>query len=233
MTNKAAATLQRCLVAVGFVCVMHSPVAIADPVDHLHPQGYAIGSQAFGLSIGGEVRAGGFKGTWDAQQIIFWCIELTQYFGFGGDYTDYVPSEPDNATMTMLGQLFSEAYGSATSDEQHSAAFQLAIWEIVYDPLNLNLTGGTFQVTKGNAATVALAQQWLNNLAAFTDTYELYILHSAYSQDFVTFGRPFGLRVPEPGTIALIAIALLGVWAVGLRARRRPSTPDRDEPPDS
>jgi hypothetical protein len=46
--------------------------------------------------------------------------------------------------FTMLGQLFTEAYQYATLDAQHSAAFQLAIWEIVYDPIS-NLGLGSFQ----------------------------------------------------------------------------------------
>src|SRR4051794_31386064 len=125
-------SLGRTLAVMSFWALLCAP-AHADPIELL-PQGFIKGSQAFNLSIGGNVSAGGFKGTWDGQQIIFWCIELTQYFGFGGGYKNYDVSEPGSATMTLLGQLFAEAYGAASSDEAHSAAFQLAIWEIVYDP---------------------------------------------------------------------------------------------------
>ncbi len=57
---------------------------------------------------------------------------------------DYTPSIPNDATYTMLGQLFHEAYGSALSDTTHSAAFQLAIWEIIYDG-DLDLGVGAIQ----------------------------------------------------------------------------------------
>ena len=103
-----------------------------------------------------------------------------QNFGFGGNYGDYTPTQPGNAKFTLLGQLFHEAYGQATIDEAHSAAFQLEIWEIVYDSGNLNLGGGTFQVLNnyGHAATVALAQSWLTNLSNITDNYDLIMLSS-------------------------------------------------------
>jgi hypothetical protein len=204
-------------VVVGSVALM-SCFALPGQADTLGTIGYAKGSQSFDLSVGGNVNAGGFSGTWNSGAIIFWCIELTQYFGFGGSYSDYVASKPDNPTFTLLGQLFNEAYGQATIDAMHSAAFQLAIWEIVYDP-DLDLGAGSFKVISGNAQTVALAQSWLDALGNFKDTYDLVFLHSATHQDFVTFGRPF--NVPEPGSAALLVVALVAIaMTAGVRTRR-------------
>jgi hypothetical protein len=205
------------------VAVGASSVAQADT---LGTSGYAYGSQQFGLSIGGTVNAGGFAGTWNAQNIIFWCVELTQYFQPGQNYGDYIPSAPNDVTMTLLGQLFHEAYGFASQSAENSAAFQLAIWEIVYDPQNLNLGGGGFNVTNnhGNGATVDLAQQWLTHLAEYTDNYNLVLLSSGEHQNFVTFGRPFGfLTVSEPAPIALLAVAMLAM-VVAMRRRKRGDT---------
>lgn len=199
------------------------PVAHADPSNSLDPTGFVVGSQTFGLSVGGIVRAGGFEGTWNAQDIVFWCIELTQYFSFSGVYTDYGVSSPDDTIMTLLGQLFAEAAADSTKDEKHSAAFQLAIWEIVYDSGSLDLGSGAFRVLNdnGHGATVQLAQEWLDGLSEFEDTYALYLLRSPRSQDFVTFGRPFeqGSRVPEPGSLALLGLAIFAMAGVHLRRR--------------
>ncbi len=192
--------------------------------DVLGTTGYKSGSQSFGISLDGtasNVAAGGYAGTWNAGSIVFWCIELTQYFGFGGNYNDYAASVGSGAAFTMLGQLFNEAYGS-TTDAQHSAAFQLAIWEIVYDS-DLDLHAGGFHVTSGDAATIALAQGWLAALGNFQDTYDLIVLHSASHQDFVTFGKPFEklkLTVPEPTPFALLVAAM---FALLVASRRRQS----------
>jgi hypothetical protein len=80
--------------------------------------GYANGSQSFNLSIGGNVNAGGFTGTWNAQQIIFWCIRLNEFFNFGNNYTDYTPAVVNNQTMTMLGQLFHEGFATALASRR-------------------------------------------------------------------------------------------------------------------
>jgi len=216
--------LRHALAAFAAAAVLSAaPLAKAD---ELGTQGFANGFQTFGLSIGGTVRAGGFAGTWNSEDITFWCIELTQYFGFGNEYTDYVATpEPDGAIMTLLGQLFAQAFESALDDATHSAAFQLAIWEIVYDRANFNLAGGNLSVVNanGNTAAVALAQTWLDHIGEYTDTYNLILLRSRTHQDFVTFGEPFGdpNDVPEPAPAALLAIAFLAMTVLLRRRARR------------
>ena len=204
----------------GLAATVASLAFLAAPQAHADfvPTGYVIGSQQFGLT-GGTFNAGAFKGTWDGAPIVFWCIELNQNFGFGTHYTTYTPSAASNA---LLSQLFTAAYGGALSSTQNSAAFQLAIWEIIYDGGNLNLSSGSFQVldNKGNGATVATAQSFLNMVLSASPITPLTFLHDPSHQDFVTTDKvPF--RVPEPGSLALITIALIGSGVVRARKARR------------
>ena len=193
--------------------LLAAPCAQADFV----PGGYQIGSQQFGLPQG-TFSAGGFKGTWNGTPIIFWCIELTQTFSFGTHFTTYTPSAASNA---LLSQLFSAAYGGALSSTQNSAAFQLAIWEIIYDGGNLNLNDGGFKVLddKGHGATVATAQGYLNSVLGASASYSLNFLSESAHQDFVTADVvPTTItRVPEPGSLALFAIALVAAGFVRTR----------------
>jgi len=189
--------VRSCALALAAVTALAAaPAARADFV----PTGYAAGAQQFGLSIGGAPNAGAFQG-----------VELTQYFSFGTHYTtQYTPSL---ATNTLLSKLFSEAYGMALMDSTHSAAFQLAIWEIIYDSGDLHLGAGTFKVTNdyGHTNTVTLAQSWLDGLSGASANYTLYFLTSPDHQDFVTASRvPVPTtKVPEPATLTLVATALL------------------------
>ncbi len=114
----------------------------------------------------GTFAAGGFVGTWNGDPLQFWCAELTQTFSFNHlPAYDYTASIPNNATFTMLGQLFHEGYATALDSAKNSAAFQLAIWEILYDG-DLDLSAGDFRVTNanGHADTVQAAQDLLTNL---------------------------------------------------------------------
>jgi hypothetical protein len=168
------------------------------------------------------VGAGGFVGTWNGDPLQFWCAELAQTFSFNHSYT-YTASIPSNATFTMLGQLFHEAYAGALSDSAHSAAFQLAIWEILYDG-DLDLGAGAFKVTNdhGHGATVTLAQGWLNNLGNYTDNYQITLLSNREHQDFITGTPPRDCcrEAPEPAPLALVG-AGLAAMIIGSRRRTR------------
>jgi hypothetical protein len=195
------------------------------PVTHANPiligNGYANGSEQFSVTAPTTTaNAGAFAGTLNGQPIIFFCFELTQFFYFGVPYSDYVVSNPSNAKFDLLSRLFTEAFDQVLLNTDNSAAFQLAVWEILYDPSPTNLSSGTFHVTNdfGHPGTVALATTWLNNLPA-VGTYSITWLHSPDEQDFV-FGTSTLREAPEP---SLLFLASIGLAAMGFAMRRRAS----------
>jgi hypothetical protein len=195
--------------------------------------GYQNGSESFTLTATpppavNPVGAGGFAGRIGPNPgpnppttpMIFWCVELTQTFGFGTVYSDYTYSSLGN---TLLSQLFTEVGGSAsaTSTTDRSAAFQLAIWEILFEGATyggLNVSSGNFQAT-GNAAAITQANTWLAGLSLGSPaTTALFLISSPNHQDFITDTNSPLLLTPEPGSLALLGI---GILAAMFAMRRR------------
>ncbi len=103
------------------------------------------------------------------------CIDIWQWLG-GNDYT-FHPSAVGvvtnigtitQTTVNNLNRLYNEAHGSIVNDAIDSAAFQVDVWEIVYDtPVGLSLTDGNFFST-GPSAVTSIATGWLNNLSNYS-----------------------------------------------------------------
>ena len=127
--------------------------------------------------------------------------------------------------LSLIGQLFDNnfsALGSSTAD----AAFQLALWEIIYDFENpFDLKNDSFEVVSGfgepNGA-FGLATTWLGALQKNADhmssDFEFFVLDPVAPESNQTLLTWKPKAVPEPGSLALIAIGLLLV--LGLRQRR-------------
>lgn len=110
-----------------------------------------------------------------------------------------------------IGELWGRHYQSVSSDIT-AAAFQVAIWELAYDG-DRSLDTGSFKVLN-NASVKNLASQWLASIdGTGPQGAGLRVLGSNPNkrdrQDLIT-------SVPEPGSLALIA---LGLAAVGLRRK--------------
>lgn len=116
------------------------------------------------------------------------------------------------AKLTLIEQLFGLGLGSI-GDADNDAAFQLALWEIIYDT-DATLSSGVFQAT-GFGAALGIAQGWLDALGTGGTFTQLWALrangeYGDPSQDLITW-------VPEPGTLALIGAGLIGFGALRRR----------------
>ena len=177
-----------------------------------------------------------FRGTFGAGPgnfLRFFCIEFDPISGSAETYnlgTTALGTWAPNA-YTNLQKLYDlyypdngqvDFYNGANTNfgvfgsNDLAAAFQLAVWEIVFDD-NLDLSVGGFT---GDTNTYSgTAQGYLNAVAGYVGTgytdWTVYTLTNASHQDFVTAR----INVPEPGSLALAGLALAGLGFVSRRRR--------------
>ncbi len=179
--------------------------------------------------------AGGFRGTlagagaFNTNAFLTYCIELEESFSFGstamsgysivdaGTYFEarraLNSNRPGGTSVAQrLGQLMSWANADATRVDSaaESTALQLAVWNIVYDS-DWNLTAVSDFRDQSSFKTAAT--QMLQAAQNTANRYDVFALTRAGKQDFLLTT----LRVPEPGSVALVGAALAGL----LLARRR------------
>jgi hypothetical protein len=211
--------------------LMFAPSAHAEP---LMATGFAVGSQTITLTNpirNGNINAGAFSLNPPAGEIAY-CIDLAQTISFGVLYNDYTKSSlalDGGLTAARKGgiaQLFHGFYDASLLNSTNSAAFQLALWEILFETDASRDVDSTHAATRGvdyatspdtPGGVIATANGWLAGLSAFsTDTTGLFTYRSGEHQDQIVYHY-----VPEPPTW-IILCAGLGLVALLMRRRVTP-----------
>jgi hypothetical protein len=91
------------------------------------------------------VRAGPFRMTDGIDDFVLWCFDIAQICR-QRDHLSRVSDPLGSERASLLNRLFTSHYGGIDTTTE-GAAFQVAVWEIVYENLAgpLSLGGGVFK----------------------------------------------------------------------------------------
>lgn len=156
------------------------------------------------------VYSGGFATNDGSHAFTSWCVDIVQntYLGVGvNDYTLVSGASALGADRADALARLASMYLGQVNNAATSGAFQLAVWEIVFENTGTpyNIGSGNFSAWGASDNSLALAQNWLNNLPG-TSTYSVNVWSSPTHQDLAVF-----TNVPEPATLGLLGLGLLGV----------------------
>jgi len=212
-------------------------LAVAQATGSLSMSGYVFPSAlTFNVTSRNNVGAGGFNASFNENgaappaptSFVAYCVDLAQSFSFNNPFTVTAASPASMSAIggvrtSVLDRLYTQRFASV-DNRMESAAFQLAIWEVLREAPTTNvaaysLSSGSFVATAATSGTtldsdaINLATSWLNTLSGASGGYTLTVLSSATHQD-----QMMATPVPEPETYMML---LAGLGLMGFVARRR------------
>lgn len=184
---------------------------------------------------GGFALSGDLDGDGAAEHFTGWCLDILTTIKNGKDYVatsvpfnlagDANARDLSDLQVTNIGKLFNTAYGSlARTDHAQSAAFQLALWEIVYETGDtFGLGTGTFTGTSGVANVISTADMFLAKLhQSAPKAWNLLFLQSQDGSDEDSLHDSQNLVTVTPVPLPAAGLLMLGaLGGLGLMRRRK------------
>ena len=225
--------VQKILASAAAVAALALPQLAFGQTGTLSMSGYRYPTAlSFGLTGHSSVGAGGFNASYNENgslppaptSFVAYCIDLAQTFSWNSAFT-VTETNPVSLFGAFragaLDRLYTQHFAAATTPIL-SAAFQLAVWEIVAETgataySALSLGAGSFQASSGDSTARNTANNWLQALGTGgSGGYTLTALVSSSSQD-----QMMATPIPEPETYMML---LAGLGLMGFVARRRKQT---------